>query len=89
MDQPFFFKVMTQLAEGMAYLHSLGLMHRDLKPANLLIDACRNLKICDFGMSVDVDQVNQLSDVQRTNQRTYLSYWLVRSLCTPSAQSSS
>ena len=39
--------------EGLAYLHSLGIMHRDLKPANILFTSneCSNLVIADFGLA--------------------------------------
>jgi len=48
--------VMLQIAEGMKYLHSKGLVHRDLKTDNILIKfdgpGCESsmiAKICDFG----------------------------------------
>ena len=39
-----------QLAEGMSYLHAVGVVHRDLKSPNVLLDADQ-IKICDFGVS--------------------------------------
>lgn len=46
-----------QCSEAVAYLHNIKpkpLIHRDLKPPNLLlVNMCRDLKICDFGTVVD------------------------------------
>ncbi|KAH9536243.1 hypothetical protein CY35_17G098900 [Sphagnum magellanicum] len=52
--------LMLQIAEGMDYLHGMGLVHRDLKPENILVKKCDNphaespepfwiAKISDFG----------------------------------------
>lgn len=45
--------VITQILEGVAYLHAQGIVHRDLKPENVLI--CRrgtlDVKLADFGLA--------------------------------------
>jgi len=43
--------IVYQLACGLKYLHSAGILHRDLKPSNILISSNCNVKICDFGLS--------------------------------------
>lgn len=43
---------MTQIAEGMRFLHQRNIIHRDLKPENVLIDENGNAKISDFQLSI-------------------------------------
>lgn len=40
-----------QIATGIAYLHSIGIVHRDIKPDNILVSFDDELKLCDFGSS--------------------------------------
>eukprot|EP00948_MAST-09A_sp_MAST-9A-sp1_P001157 g1157.t1 len=47
-------RIMYDTAEGMAYLHSRGVIHRDLKSANILITERMAAKICDFGLAKGV-----------------------------------
>jgi len=42
---------LSQILQGMDYLHSEGVIHRDLKPSNLLIEKNGEIKIADFGIA--------------------------------------
>ncbi|POM73144.1 TKL protein kinase [Phytophthora palmivora] len=46
-----FFRLATDMATGMAYLHDHSVMHRDLKSSNVLLAADGTAKISDFGLS--------------------------------------
>ncbi|KAG1691126.1 hypothetical protein DVH05_027201 [Phytophthora capsici] len=46
-----FFRLATDMAQGMSYLHEHSVMHRDLKSSNVLLDGQGTAKISDFGLS--------------------------------------
>ncbi|XP_072051588.1 leucine-rich repeat serine/threonine-protein kinase 1-like [Amphiura filiformis] len=53
-------KIASQIAHGLAYLHTMGITHADLKPANVLVFSKEildpvNVKITDYGISRIVD----------------------------------
>uniref|UniRef100_A0A914XAK1 Protein kinase domain-containing protein n=1 Tax=Plectus sambesii TaxID=2011161 RepID=A0A914XAK1_9BILA len=47
-------KYLKQAMEGVVYIHSQGVIHRDLKCANLLLDASKDVKLADFGISQEI-----------------------------------
>lgn len=44
-------KFLTQVADGLDYIHRTGIIHRDIKPDNLLITADKQIRIADFGVA--------------------------------------
>ncbi|EYU43388.1 hypothetical protein ABFS82_08G141700 [Erythranthe guttata] len=50
------------IARGMEYIHSQGVIHRDLKPENILITDDFHLKIADFGIACDEAYRDFLAD---------------------------
>ena len=41
---------MAQLCDGLAFIHSRGLVHRDLKPSNILVTPAQRAILVDFGL---------------------------------------
>lgn len=48
-------RIVSEVADALAYAHQCGFIHRDIKPANILLDSKRRPIITDFGIAVLVD----------------------------------
>ncbi|KAJ3482587.1 hypothetical protein NLI96_g6879 [Meripilus lineatus] len=53
---PFFLTTITiwllEIAQGLSYLHSEGVVHGDLRGVNILVDSNGKMKLADFGLAV-------------------------------------
>lgn len=47
--------VLNAILNGIAYLHSEGVIHRDLKPDNILCNGTTDVAITDFGLGIQLD----------------------------------
>jgi serine/threonine protein kinase len=52
---------MSQLLEGVSYMHRKGIVHRDLKPENILVGDDLDLYIADFGYAT-YKNINNLKE---------------------------
>ena len=58
LSENFIKKVTKQILEGLEVIHKTGVIHKDLKPENVLLDPHLNAKICDFGWSERMKEIN-------------------------------
>ena len=58
---------MRQIVETVAYLHEHNIVHRDIKTDNILLNTEEDVvKLCDFGVSGNVDDTRWTSDARGT-----------------------
>lgn len=51
--------ITCQILRGVQHIHDMGVIHRDLKMSNILLDEKQNVKICDFGLSVQLEHPDE------------------------------
>ena len=51
------YKLILQIASGLSFTHTRGILHRDVKPANILLKANGDARIADFGTGVYIDKI--------------------------------
>ena len=55
-------EIMSQVADGLHFAHSKGVIHRDVKPANIMVLPDGRVKILDFGIA----RLNQANAARQT-----------------------
>lgn len=51
-------RILTQMLLALKHIHNCGMMHRDIKDKNTLLYQDGTVKLCDFGISFNVQQSN-------------------------------
>ncbi|MFL6416677.1 MAG: SUMF1/EgtB/PvdO family nonheme iron enzyme, partial [Bryobacteraceae bacterium] len=54
-------EIILQVADGLAWAKSKGVVHRDLKPSNLMINERGRILILDFGIAKAIDSASELT----------------------------
>ncbi|OHS97489.1 Serine/threonine-protein kinase 4 [Tritrichomonas foetus] len=63
--------VLRGVLKGLVYVHSLNRIHRDIKAGNLLLTSNGLVKLCDFGVSAQLD-----NSIAKTGTRIGSPYWM-------------
>ena len=62
-------KLFRSICEAVEYAHSQAVIHRDLKPSNILVRSDGTVRLLDFGIAKQLEDVNLSADVTRTSFR--------------------
>jgi tetratricopeptide (TPR) repeat protein len=62
-------KLFRSVCEAVEYAHGQAVIHRDLKPSNILVRSDGTIRLLDFGIAKQLEDVNVAADATRTNFR--------------------
>ncbi|MHC4713821.1 MAG: serine/threonine protein kinase [Planctomycetota bacterium] len=70
-------EMLCQMTSALEHIHSRGVVHRDFCPRNVLINDEGQLKVFDFGLSVEIELVKQMRG-NRTGTLAYMAPELIK-----------
>jgi eukaryotic-like serine/threonine-protein kinase len=69
--------LLTQIADGLEYLHKQGFLHRDICPRNVMVTKDNIVKLIDFGLTIP-NRAEFLKPGNRTGTPNYLAPEVIR-----------
>ena len=51
-------KIISEVAGAVSSAHRAGILHRDIKPQNIVVTPAHEVRILDFGLSIEVDSTD-------------------------------
>jgi serine/threonine protein kinase/tetratricopeptide (TPR) repeat protein len=60
-------KLFRSICEAVEYAHGQAVIHRDLKPSNILVRSDGTVRLLDFGIAKQLEDVNLAGDATRTS----------------------
>ncbi|KAF8940985.1 hypothetical protein BGZ58_003407 [Dissophora ornata] len=80
-------RIVVEVALGLAYLHSQGIVHRDIKGPNILLTKHDEAKLCDFGIAKVISSATCASTYMQKGTQRWMAPELMRARPKYSAQS--
>ena len=63
-------EIIRQLLRNLRSFHSAGVVHRDIKPENIIIGACGEVTLIDWGIAVVLEE-----DTEKASSLARLHIW--------------
>ncbi|VEU75490.1 serine/threonine protein kinase [Mycoplasmopsis maculosa] len=77
----------SQACEAIHELHTLNIIHRDIKSSNILINKLNEIRILDFGLSLDPDSQRHTEETKVVGSVCYMAPELCTTNTSPSRKS--
>ena len=71
-------QIFAEMAKCIQHVHDNNLVHLDIKPSNFLINAQHKVKLTDFGVSIDLRQLETIQDNDQAGDSIFMAPELLK-----------